>query len=164
MKWLYRLEEIICAIFILSATSLLFINIILRNFGMGTSWSEEFIRYSFIWITFIGAAICVRVGAHVSVDLIDSFVSNKIGKVILIIAFLITIIFMIWMLILGIKTVTFNYNNGQITPALSIPIYLVYLSIPIGFFLMIIHSLENLVKIIKKGDPAEVKGVEGENI
>ena len=117
---------------------------------MGTSWSEEFIRYSFIWITFIGGAVCVRYGAHVSIDVIDSFIGERSRTVIFGIASFITMIFLGWMFVIGLETVYFNYQNGQTTPTLSLPIYLVYLAIPLGFLLMIVHYIELLVKLKKK--------------
>src|SRR5699024_7810825 len=150
MKLLYRIEAIICVFFILCATGVLFINVIFRNFGLGIEWSQEFIRYSFIWITFIGGAICVRYGGHVSIDVVDSFLKEKSRKVILFIATTFSLVFLIWVFLIGVEAVYFNYSNGQTTPTLSIPIYLVYLAIPLGFLLMIVHYIEILIKLIKK--------------
>ena len=52
----------------LATTFLLFINVTLRYLFQGLFWVEEVLRYLFVWITFIGAATCVRQKAHISLD------------------------------------------------------------------------------------------------
>lgn len=158
MRWLHRTEEVICVFLILFATSLLFVNVILRNLGMGISWSEELVRYIFIWITFIGSAICVRFGSHVSIDIINSFLSEKAKTKIVFIASAITLAFLLLMLVKGIEAVFFNYVNGQISPTLSLPFYFIYAVIPLGFFLMIVHYIEFLVIINRKKKQEETEG------
>ncbi|WP_099363662.1 TRAP transporter small permease [Fredinandcohnia onubensis] len=149
MKWIYRTEEFICFTLIIGATLVLFINVILRNLGMGTSWSDEFIRYSFVWITFLGGAICVRIGAHVSVDLIDNFLKEKGKKIIFVLSSVIALVFLAAMFVVGVEQVIFTLNSGQTTPGLKIPIYFVYLAFPIGFFMMAFHYIILLINLAR---------------
>lgn len=149
MKWLYRCEELFSGLLILLVTAVLFLNVVLRfGFNSSTSWSEEFIRYGFIWITFIGGAICVRRGAHVSVDLIPNYLTEKGKKALFFATSTVTVIFLLWMCKLGMDTVSFIYQTGQTSPSLPIPMYTVYLAIPIGCLLMAIHYIEFIVKVI----------------
>ena len=133
MKWLYRLENVTSGILILLVTAVLFINVILRFvFSSSLSWSEELIRYGFIWITFIGGAICVRTASHVKIDLIPNYLSENGKRILLIFTSFVALLFLVWLGKLGIDLVAFNYETGQKSPSLGIPIYYVYLAIPVG--------------------------------
>ncbi|MBT7632316.1 MAG: TRAP transporter small permease, partial [Desulfobacula sp.] len=52
---------------------------VFRRFFLSYSsiWSEEIARYAFIYITWIGAAAAVRERAHIRIDVIQPFLSNK---------------------------------------------------------------------------------------
>src|SRR5699024_12451051 len=82
MKALNKLEEWFVGLAMIAATLILFINIILRYFfNENQSWADEFVRYSIIWIAFIGAAICFRQGIHFCVDLLIKNLSTKYNPI-----------------------------------------------------------------------------------
>ena len=56
-------------------------NVILRyGFGTGITASEELSRTMFVWITFVGAVVATREGAHLGVDSMVVHLSHR-GKV-----------------------------------------------------------------------------------
>ncbi|WP_237049367.1 TRAP transporter small permease [Lentibacillus amyloliquefaciens] len=151
MKILHKIEEHFVGIGMIAATGILFMNIILRNlFSASTTWAEEFIRYAFIWITFIGLSICFRKGIHFGVDLLMNSLKAKEKKIILQ-AFVnvASLVFMLFLLKFGLDIVFFSMETGQITPALQIKIYWIYLAIPTGAVLSIIHIVINMWQLFK---------------
>ena len=153
MKWIYRFENLFCGLMILAVTIVLFVNVVLRYvFNASTSWSEEFIRYGFIWITFIGGAICVRQGSHVNVDLLANYLNKTGQKVLFLITSVIALVFIVWLGKLGLDTTIFNFETGQKSPGLSIPIFYVYIAIPLGCLLMVIHYIELLINVLRGKD------------
>ncbi|MYL36920.1 TRAP transporter small permease [Halobacillus litoralis] len=150
MKVLKKIEETAIAFGLLSVTILLFVNIILRYvFSANTTWAEEFIRYVMIWITFIGAAVCFRRGMHVGVDFVLDLLKGKAKKTLeLFIAFA-SIVFMALLIWFSMELVSFTRQTGQITPSLQIPLYYVYLAIPVGAALSLFHLIGRVVDIIK---------------
>ncbi|RYD06992.1 hypothetical protein N752_01485 [Desulforamulus aquiferis] len=69
-KALTAIEETVNGALLLSATLLLFINVILRYvFTSSTTWAEEAIRYAIVWVTFFGASLCARNKMHVGIDI-----------------------------------------------------------------------------------------------
>jgi TRAP-type C4-dicarboxylate transport system permease small subunit len=101
-------------------------------------WVEEVSRYLMIWLTFLGSGIVLRYGAHVGIDTLQERFplhapSIRAVIVVLLLAFFAT------MVALGGRYVALTW--GQTTPVLQIPIGAVYLAMPIGFTLMIVHLL-----------------------
>lgn len=151
MKILDRIEEAFCGTALLVTTIVLFVNVVLRYvFSASTSWAEELIKYLMIWIAFIGGSICVREGAHVSIDFFYEYLSEKGMKIVLTIVNSIAVVFCFLMTIYGMKTIQFTIDTGQVSPALQVPMWIPYLAIPLGFILMTIRYVQEIVKAIKK--------------
>lgn len=150
MKVLNKIEDIFVGSALLMATLLLFINIILRYFfSANTTWAEEFIRYAMIWIAFIGASICFRKGIHVGVDLLINSLGLNGRRILQIYINLLSILFMALLVKFGLDLVIFSFNTGQITPSLKINMYWVYLAIPTGAILSILHLGIDTVNLFK---------------
>ncbi|WP_077623328.1 TRAP transporter small permease [Sediminibacillus massiliensis] len=149
MKVLKKIEETSIAVGLLAVTVLLFVNIILRYvFSANTTWAEEFIRYVMIWITFVGASVCFRKGLHVGVDFVLDLLKGKVKKGLQLFISLASMAFMILLIWFSIELVMFTKQTGQITPSLQIPLYWVYLAIPVGAALSLLHLIVRFVNII----------------
>ena len=73
---------------------ILFTNVVLRKvFNSSFSWAEEAARYLTVWITFLGASVCVYKGGNISIDSILSYLSERGRKKLMIITVVISIIF-----------------------------------------------------------------------
>lgn len=144
MKWLDKIEEMSITIAIFIATIVIFVNVILRNFGESTSWAEELVRYLFIFITFIGSSVCVRKGAHLGVDVLPDLLPARLNTFIQIVVNVAAILFLCIFTWLSFQVVQFSYSVGQLTPALRLPIVVVYAVILIGMFLMLIRYIQSI--------------------
>jgi len=134
---------------LLVATVIVFLNVILRRTGFAVTWIEEGSRFLIAWLTFIGGALCAKYGEHVGIDLLIQFTPPKITKFIITITQLIASIFTFifayygWLLVLTTKT------SKQISTGVMMPMWLIYLCIPIGCLLMSIRFLQRAVTTIK---------------
>ncbi len=149
MKWLDKTEEALIAVAIMVSTVIIFANVVMRNFGAGISWSEELVRYLFVLITFIGASVCVRKGAHLCVDVLPSLLSDKYRHVLMIIINLVSLIFVCVLTWLSAAMVQFSYTTGQLSPAIRLPIYVVYAVIFIGALLMVIRYIHVIILVVR---------------
>ena len=118
---------------------MVFVNVALRFLtDHSILWVEEVSRYLMIWLTFLGSGIVLRYGAHVGIDTLqDRFPRH--ARVIRILVFVLLLIFFATMVWLGARYATLTW--GQTTPVLGIPIGIVYLAMPVGFALLIVHLL-----------------------
>lgn len=140
MKIINKVEEIVIGILLFSATAVLFMNVILRyGFQSNTDWAAEFIRYAMIWITFIGMGLCFQRGIHVGIDFFMQLLPKKLTLYVQLFINLCIILFLIFFGWFGFQLVQFSRMTNQITPSLEINIYWIYLIIPIGCLLSLIH-------------------------
>lgn len=166
LKWLdQHIEELLLILFSTIMVVVIFLQVVMRQFGNSLSWSEELARYSFIWLVYIGISYGVKKDRHIKVDIALLLFKEK-GKIILtIIANLLFIVFAIFVIYYGFIIANQILDFGQKSPANQIPMGLVYMATPIGMGLTLIRIIQNLIKYIKalRGDSVaiiEIKGIE----
>ena len=77
---LFRGIEILIAIFLGAMIFFTFMNVVLRQFGIGFPWSEEIARICFIYLIYLGAIIAARENQHLpsTLEATELFVEKKI--------------------------------------------------------------------------------------
>ena len=122
-------------------------------------WTEEVAIYLLIWVSLLGAAITYADSGHLGVDyLVHKWdpMTRKIGQGAV---HVIVLLFSSYGLLYGgFRLVNETRNAGQISPAIEIPMAIVYSAVPISGALMVlfaIHSLINLGKDASDDVPAE---------
>jgi|LSQX01.1.fsa_nt_gb TRAP-type C4-dicarboxylate transport system permease small subunit len=108
-------------------------------------WSEELSRFAFVWSTTLGISIFMRGRKHSSVDILETILPPKYKKVLLALTDILCELFFIVMIIGGIRMV--NVTMNQISPALSVPMGTMYLSIPLSAAIMMFMSAENFLNL-----------------
>ena len=111
-------------------------------------WVEEVSRYLMIWLTFLGAGLVLRYGGHIGIDTLQNAFPRHAAAVRVTIYALLLVFFAI-MLWLGSRYAMLTW--GQTTPVMQIPVGAVYLAMPIGFALMIVHLLLMAVPYVRGG-------------
>jgi TRAP-type C4-dicarboxylate transport system permease small subunit len=101
-------------------------------------WAEEASRYLMIWLTFLGSGLVLRYGGHVGIDTLQEAMPRYAAAIRGTI-FVVLFAFFLVMVVVGLRYAAFAW--GQTTPVLQIPIGAVYLAMPAGFALMIVHLL-----------------------
>ncbi|SLN34400.1 2,3-diketo-L-gulonate TRAP transporter small permease protein YiaM [Roseivivax jejudonensis] len=136
-------------------------NISLRYLtGHSLSWADEAARYLMIWMTFIGAGLALRMGAHVAItNLQDSLPGpgQKILRGALVVGLL---IFFGFMVSVGIEYA--QRMQFQLTPALRVPFLYVYAAMPVGFLLLIVHLLLIAPQFVRAGTYKGAAPVQGD--
>ena len=132
----------------LAVTFVLFSNVILRYFfGSGLVWAEEFSRYAIIWIVMGGLGAAVREDVHMRITALIDFSKNKkfIDIVNMAVA-LFSSLFGVFLLTTGIQLIQSQMKFNQLSPAMEIPLWWIYISIPIGGFLLTVRYIQSFVK------------------
>lgn len=107
------------------------------------SWTGEVSRYLMVWMTFIGASLCIRHHRLIRVEVILMKLKPKQIMFIHMFAGVVSIFFYGMLIYLGIQIT--GILSLQQSPALQIPMYIPYLSVPIGGFLMICNTIAALI-------------------
>jgi len=150
LKWLdNKIEEVLLVIFSTVMVSVIFFQVVMRMSGNSLSWSEELGRYCFIWLVYVGISYGVKKRRHIKVDVMLLLLKDK-GKVILsMIANLLFLVFAIIVMKHGTDIAMQLLSFGQKSPALQIPMGLVYMATPIGMGLTSIRLIQNLIDQFK---------------
>ena len=119
--------------------AMVFANVVLRfTTDRSLLWVEEASRYLMIWLTFLGSGLVLRYGGHVGIDTLQDALPRHAAAIRATI-FVVLLMFFATMLWVGARYALLAW--GQTTPVLGIPIGAVYLAVPIGFALLIVHLL-----------------------
>lgn len=137
-----RLESGAMVVFMAIATIATTLQVVLRfGFNISIFWIEELVLYSVICMSFIGASLGARYGAHISVDVLQAFVGPRIRRWLLIVAAVLGIAFGVALLYYGSQLFMSTLKRGVLSPAMRIPMAWVYFPIPVSGGLLIIRYL-----------------------
>jgi TRAP-type C4-dicarboxylate transport system permease small subunit len=96
----------------------------------------------FIWMAKFGAAYGVRTGIHVGVDVLINRLPEKQRRVGVLFGLGAGAFFTAMVAALGAKFVWLMFGTGQVSPDLELPMWIVYLAVPLGSALMCYRFLQ----------------------
>jgi TRAP-type C4-dicarboxylate transport system permease small subunit len=114
--------------------------------GKPSSFTDELARYLMIWVGVLGAAYISGKRMHVAIDLLPSKLNKENQKKLKMFINFIIILFCFFTLVSGgFRLVYITYTLKQYSPALQIPLSLVYLVIPISGILIIYYKISDIL-------------------
>lgn len=127
---------------IFAMTLIIFLQVISRYiFNSPLVWSEELSRYLFVWISFLAIADAVRTKSHIALSILTDRMNEDRKQIISRLNYSLTCI-------IGIITyggiVLMNLGIHQSSATLGVPMFLVYLVIPVSGVLISIFSIEKI--------------------
>jgi len=180
MKVLDHLEEWLIAFLMGAATLVVFVAVVHRYASgleihwlqdelikLNTSWAQELCIYMFVWMAKFGAAYGVRTGIHVGVDVLINRMDTPLRGKFVVFGLLAGALFTG---IIGTLGSYFVYNlsfTDTTSPDLELPMWIVYLAVPLGSYLMCFRFLQVAWTFVKTGalpkhDHGHVEGLEEE--
>jgi len=144
-KKLSLAEKILALLF--GATILIVLMQVLFRYGFNNSltWSEELSRYLFTWIIFLGAACALSGRAHIRIESLVNMLPEKQKRFVHIFNRVVIILFIELVIVLGFALV--RHTAGTQSPALSLPVNIVYYSsLPVAFLIGLFYEIRNLLR------------------
>ena len=142
------LEKVLIVIFALLVSDVLFQ--VFSRYILGTSftWTEEFARFSLIWLTILGAAYLNGKREHLSMDfLYQKFSESNKRKASILIEVLIFLFALIVMVIGGFNLVYTTLHLEQLSGTLRIPLGYIYAIMPFSGLLIMCYSVYHISTI-----------------
>ncbi|WP_252502077.1 TRAP transporter small permease [Sporosarcina sp. Marseille-Q4943] len=150
IRWFDRhIEELLLTIFTSIMVTVIFVQVVMRQLDNSLSWSEELARYCFIWLVYIGISYGVKKQRHIKVDVLLVVLSEKWRVILNILSTVLFMVFAIFVVYYGYDIANKLLAFGQKSPALHIPMGLVYMATPVGMGLTIIRLIQNLITYFK---------------
>jgi TRAP-type C4-dicarboxylate transport system permease small subunit len=152
LKWLNDyFEEIIMVILLVTINFVMLAQIIARYLlNDSMSWPEEFSRYCYVWTVFLSVSYTLAKGNMLRVTVVMDLFPAKVQNTIRILCDLVMLaIFCVFfqhsVTVVGhIKNVT-----HEISSAMRIPMWLVYMSVLVGFALSIARMIQVLIRDVR---------------
>lgn len=150
-----RIGEVIIVPLMLSIIAVGFAAVCLRyvfNGHYALFWSEEIIRYAFIWLFWLCAPILVWRRAMFTVDVFIALLPKGVQRAIAVlldlavIGLMATFIYYGWLMA--------RVNAPQLSSALSLSLFWIYLAIPVGSALIILATIARMLCDFRKGREA----------
>ena len=176
LRILDRLEEWLIAFLMAAATLIIFVAVVHRYLSgvpviqdyttsIDLSWAQELCIFMFIWMAKFGAAYGVRTGIHVGVDVLINRLSKGVRGKVIIFGLLAGALFTGTIGTLGARFVWEIAHTDQISADLEWPMWIVYLAIPLGSYLMCFRFLQVAWRFARTGElpahsHAHVEGIE----
>lgn len=153
MKLWTFIEEILAAIFFSIGILLIFYGVVMRYImNDPQAWVEEVSRYSLIWGVFLGFGLALKHNQHIQVDILYDKLNNT-GKLIMnLIATGLSIVFCLIYTYYGYILVENRYTSGMVSLDVGIPMWFVYLILPLSGVLFLLRFIERLVNILRRKD------------
>jgi len=162
---LARAIYLVCTVFLAAIMAIIFFAVICRFvIHYSTPWTEEFTRFSFIAMSFLGMGACLTMNEHIEID-VFSAIAHKIKnldkryifyKIDDIFRYLFIGGLGSYLMYLYIDYTMKQYKMNQISAGLHLPMWILYVVLTVGFALLIIHCIINIIVII--GNYEAVRG------
>lgn len=137
---LLGLNRLVCAGLLAAVASLVFGNVVGRYvFAVSAPWAEEVARYLMIWCALLAAGLALREGAHIAVETLPDALPRRLGQALRALVVLIVAAFLALLVWLGLEYA--DFARMQRTPVLRLSMGMVYLAVPTGAALCLLHLL-----------------------
>lgn len=141
-RGLERTEYWILALGILAMAGLGIVNVIARNlFAASLTFGKEVDEILIILVTFAGLGYAARAGRHIRMTALYDELGDGARKALMVFVSVTTAALLFVLSYYAGRYVASTYRIGSVTPALQIPLYLVYLVVPIGMALGAVQYL-----------------------
>jgi C4-dicarboxylate transporter DctQ subunit len=162
MRYLDHLEEWIITFLMGAATLIIFVAVVHRYASgipipglqdrllqINMSWAQELCIYMFVWMAKFGAAYGVRTGIHVGVDVLINMLPPRWREVSVMLGLLAGAFFTGTVGTLGADFVWEMAHTDQVSADLEAPMWIVYLAVPLGSYLMCFRFLQVAWKFLR---------------
>jgi C4-dicarboxylate transporter, DctQ subunit len=180
MRFLDRLEEWLIASLMGAATVVIFVAVVHRYASgwpipgfqdallkINMSWAQELCIYMFVWMAKFGAAYGVRTGIHVGVDVLINRLPPAWHRQAVLLGLAGGALFTGIVGTLGARFIWQIAHTDQVSADLEIPMWVVYLAVPLGSYLMCLRFIQVAVGFVRTGElphhgESPLEGVEEE--
>lgn len=155
IKFIHNLSKfcgVVATVLLISAILVIIDMVVERYvFNLTTHWQTEYVIYSLAGATFIGSPYVLLEKGHVNVELLPHYLGYK-GKLFLAITCsVLSLIFSIVIFLLACHLWWDAFINNHTTGTLwNALLWKLYISLPIGFFVMILQYLADIISLVTK--------------
>lgn len=150
VQQLVFVQRFVSVIMIISLVLLVFFQVILRAFNFPLMGIEELIIFPTIWLYMLGAANASQERSHISVDILEVFLTNKTVLTIMdvlknIFSLLIGTILLFWLF----RHFSYSLSAWKLGPLISMPMFFAESAVFVGVLLMTLYTVSDVFRSLK---------------
>ncbi|WP_323765362.1 TRAP transporter small permease [Marinovum sp.] len=125
----------------------MFVEVLRRELlSYSSIWGEEVVRYSFIYLAWIGAAAAVRQRGHIRIDVLMQYVGTRTKAALYLFGdlmmFGVALVAFYW----SLETVLVSAKFGSVTHGLRVSQVWFLSAVPLGFALVILRLVQSFIR------------------
>lgn len=134
LRFLNRLEETVALFFFFLMSLFVFLQLVFRFLlNNPLFFAEEISRYAYVWITFVGLSLATKNREHIRVNALVQQLPVALQRRMDLAVHVASLLLLLWLTYLGFRFM--GFSKMSISPALEMPMNIVYLSLPLGCLL-----------------------------
>lgn len=115
-------------------------------FAYSSVWGEEIVRYSFIYLAWIGAAAAVKERGHIRIDVVMHYVGPRAKAALYIfgdlVMFAVALVALYW----SFQVVMQSAKFGSVSAGLRVSMVWFLAAVPIGFSMVIFRLVQSFIR------------------
>jgi len=148
-----RLEGFMLAVGVIAMTINTIAAVISRFvFNNAITYTDELNVIFIVVVTYAGLSYAARNGRHIRMSAIYDAMPAKTRKVMMIVMASVTSAFMFFLSFYSYYYIFEVYESGRILPALGLPVFYIYLWVPVGFIVTGLQYAFTAVKNLRESD------------
>lgn len=125
----------------------MFIEVVRREvFSYSSIWGEEIVRYSFIYLAWIGAASAVKERGHIRIDVVMHYMPQRLKALLYMFGDIVMFAVAVVALIYSYETVHVSWKFGSVTDGLRISRVWFLMAVPFGFALIMFRLAQSFLR------------------
>lgn len=134
-------------VFYVTLVLTMFVEVVRREmFAYSSIWGEEMVRYSFIYLAWIGAAAAVKDRGHIRIDVLMQYVGPRVKALLYIFGDLVMLGVALVAVYWSFETVLVSAKFGSVTHGLRVSQVWFLSAVPIGFSLVVFRLIQSLMR------------------
>ena len=148
-----RFEGVMLAVGVIAMTVNTIAAVISRYvFNSAIIFTDELNMIFIVVVTYAGLSYAARNGRHIRMSAIYDAMPAKTRKVLMIVMASVTAAFMFFLSFYSYYYIFEVYKSGRILPALGLPVFYIYLWVPVGFVVTGLQYAFTVVKNLTQSD------------
>lgn len=140
-------ERWLLLVFYVMLVGTMFIEVVRREvFSYSSIWGEEIVRYSFIYLAWIGAAAAVKERGHIRIDVLMHYVPQTVKSLLYILGDIVMFIVALVAIYWSWETVHVSWKFGSVTHGLRISQTFFLFAVPFGFSLVVMRLVQSFLR------------------
>jgi C4-dicarboxylate transporter DctQ subunit len=149
LRRLRQLEATLLAILLLAMAFAYAFNIAVRElatpYAARFDWIEEATLFMLAWVVFLGLGMTFDAGRHIAMTALLRRLPARLQRSVGVLIDTIGLCFCLYIAKIGYDITVFVAQSGQLSPSLNISMAWLYLPMPLGFALLALRYLVDLV-------------------